>query len=260
MNLALCIGALAALTATLTHAVLEFHYHVPATALAGALLLGVLANPGFEQMARPQSRLSGVRVLTKLALGFASLALLAGAWFYGRGDFAFAQAKLAQARKDEPARLKRLDDAVRLDPTNADVHYQRALAVMDNLTKQDLAGESGTLQQTMTDLGRAIHLNPSNHLYHLAHADVCDALNRPEDALESIHEALKLAPRHEEPRLALGIHWHRLSQWEKAESAYLWAGDAWAMNKEGTENWLSSYRLMLQHVAMLRGRPGEVKP
>lgn len=260
MNLAFCIGALAALTATLAHAVFEFHYHVPATALAGALLLGVLANPGFEQMTRPQRRLPGVRVLTKLALGCAALALLAGAWFYGRGDHVFAQAKLAQARKDEPERLKHLDEAVRLDPRNAEVHYQRALAVMDNLTKQDLAGESAPLQQTMADLERAILLNPSNYLYHLALADVCDALNRPEDALERIHEALKLAPRHEEPRLALGIHWHRLSQWEKAESAYLWASDAWAMNKDGTENWLSSYRLMLKHVAMKRGQPVEVKP
>lgn len=260
MNLALCLGALAALVATLAHAVFEFHYHVPATALAGALLLGVLANPGFEQMTRPQRRLPGVRVLTKLALGCAALALLVGGWFYGRGDHAFALAKLAQARKDEPARLKHLDEAVRLDPTNAEVHYQHALAVMDNLTKQDLAGESASLQQTMTDLEQAILLNPANYLYHLALADVCDALNRPEDALERIHEALKLAPRHEEPRLALGIHWHRLSQWEKAELAYLWAADAWAMNKEGTESWLSSYRLMLKHVAMKRGEAGEVKP
>ncbi len=257
MNLAICIGALAALTATLMHAIFEFHYHVPATALAGALLLGVLANPGFEQMARPQSRMPGVRVLTKLALGSASLALLAGAWFFGRGDLAFAQAKLAQARKDEPARLKHLDDAVRLDPMNAEVHYQRALAVMDNLTKKDLAGNGGSLQQMRTDLQQALLLNPSNHLYHLAHADVCDAMNQPEDALESIHEAIKLAPRHEEPRLALGIHWHRLSQWEKAEAAYLWARDAWAMNKEGTENWISSYRLMLHHVALKRGQPEE---
>jgi Flp pilus assembly protein TadD len=253
MNLSLCIGALAALAATLTHAVFEFHYHVPATALTGALLLGVLANPGFEQMARPQRRLFGVRVLTKLALGATSLALVGGAWFFGRGDLAFAQAILAQARKDQPALRRHLDDAVRLDPTNAEVHYQRALAVMDGFTKQDLAKGSEILKQTQADLETAIALNAVNYLYHLAHADVCDALGLHEEALASIHKALALAPRHEEPRLALGIHWHRLSQWGRAEAAYLWARDAQALNKAGTANWLSSYRLMLQHVAMRRG-------
>ena len=68
----------AALAATLTHAVFEFHGHVAATALSGALLLGLLANPGYETMLRPLKRVPGVRLITKLAFGVASLALLAG--------------------------------------------------------------------------------------------------------------------------------------------------------------------------------------
>jgi O-antigen ligase len=254
MNLALCTGALAGLAATMTHAVFEFHFHVPATALAGALLLGVLANPGFEQMQRPARRLPGVRMMTKLALGAASLALLAGAWMFGRGDIVLAQAQLAQARKDEPARRLYLDEAARLDPTNAEVFYQRALAVLDTLTDKDRSPESPQLKQVIADLERGISLNPHHHLYHLALADAYDATSRPEDALASIHQALKLAPKHEEPRLALGFHWHRQKQWEKTEAAYLWAREAQAKNKEGTSNWLSSYRLMLQHVRMLRGK------
>jgi O-antigen ligase len=260
MNLAFCIGALAALAATLVHAVFEFHYHVPATALTGALLLGVLANPGFEQMARPQRRLPGVRVLTKLALGASSLALLAGAWFFGRGDQAFAQAKLAQARRDEPARRQHLEDAVRLDPSNAEIHYQHALAMMESPSDEGRSHDSESLRQILADLQVAIDLNSTNFLYHLAHADVCDALKQHEEALGSIQRAVALAPRHEEPRLALGIHWHRLAGWEKAESAYLWARDAQAMNKPGTANWLSSYRLLLQHVAQQHEKRAGAKP
>jgi len=255
MNLALCIGALAGLAATLTHALFEFHYHVPATALAGALLLGVLANPGFEQMQRPLRRLPGVRVLIKVALGVASLALLTGAWCYGRGDYALAQAQLAQARKDEPARKLHLDEAARFDPTNGETFYQRGLAVLDTMTDKDRSPDSPGLKQVIADLEHATMLNAHNHLYHLALADAYDAVSRPEDALASILQALKLAPKHEEPRLALGFHWHRQKQWDKTEAAYLWAREAKAMNKEGTSNWLSSYRLMLQHVAMFRGQP-----
>jgi O-antigen ligase len=259
MNLATCIGALSALVATFVHAVVEFHFHVPATALAGALLLGTLANPGFEQMALPQRRLLGVRVLTKLALGISALSLLVGSWCFGRGELAAAQAKMAQARKAKPERGQHLDDAVRLDPWNAEVYYQRALARMENITRQDLIQGSEALNEVLADLKEAIYLNPGNYLYHLAHADACDAVNRHEEALGSIQKAISLAPRHEEPRLALGIHWHRLSQWEKAEAAYLWARGAQAMNKAGTANWLSSYRLMLQHVELLHDQRGGKK-
>jgi tetratricopeptide (TPR) repeat protein len=254
MNLALCLGALAALVATLVHSLFEFHYHVPATALTGALLLGVLANPGFEQMERPLRRIPGVRVLTKVMLGLASLALLAGAWYIGRGDMALAQAQLAEARKDAPARRAHLDEAARLDPTNGEVFYQRGLAVLDTLTEKDRSPDSPVLKQAINDLQRAIQLNPYNHLYDLALADAYDAVSRPDEALAAIQQAIRLAPYHEEPRVALGIHWHRLAEWEKAEAAYLWAREARAMNNPESSNWLSSYRIMLQHAALVRAQ------
>jgi tetratricopeptide (TPR) repeat protein len=113
------------------------------------------------------------------------------------------------------------------------------------------------LKQVLTDLQTAIQLNPRQYLYHLSLADADDALGRPDDALKSIQQALQLAPHHEEPRLALGIHWHRLAQWEKAEAAYLWAGKAQALNPSGKANWLDSYRLMLRHVALMRAQPAK---
>lgn len=253
-NLAFTLGALAALTASLVHACFEFQYHVPATALTGALLLGILANPGFEQRARPPLQLPGVRLLTKLSLGLASLALLAGGWFHGRADYQLAQARLAEARKDPAARQTHLDAAARLDPTNPDIFYQRGLAVLNTLTQKDRASSSPALQQVIADLERACQLNPHHHLYPLALADAYDAINRPQQGLASIQRSLANAPWHEEPRLALGIHWHRLQNWTEAEKAYLWAREARAKNPPGTANWLSSYRLMLQHAAQLRTR------
>jgi hypothetical protein len=43
---------------------------------------------------------------------------------------------------------------------------------------------------------------------------------------DAIQRALTLAPLYEEPRLALGMHYHRLGKFEEAEFAYLWAGQA----------------------------------
>lgn len=249
MNLALAMGALAALAATLVHAVFEFHYHVPATALGGAVLLGLLANPGFESMLHPHRRLVGARPLTKILLGVASLALLSGVWCFGRGDYALAKSRLAQAKKDPASRRLHLDAALSLDPTNPEAYFQRGIMVLDTLNGEQRLPDSQLLKTAAHDLEQAVTLNPFNYLYRLALADALDAQGQPDKALQAIQRAIQLAPLHEEPRLALGLHWHGLGQWEKAEAAYLWAARARAMNKAGTANWLSSYHMLLEQVA-----------
>ena len=67
------------------------------------------------------------------------------------------------------------------------------------------------------------------------------------------------APLHEEPRLAMAVHHHRLGHFAEAESYYLWARMANAMNPPGVANWQTSYALLLRHVAQMRGA-APVKP
>ena len=254
MNLALCLGALSALVATLVHALLEFHYHVPATAMGGALVLGLLANPGFEAMQKPLMRVIGVRVATKLALGCSACALLAGFWIFGRGDYALVQARLAEARKDPKAYDQHLDEAAQLDPNNGEVVYLRGIKILDTPTTKEAKEIQASLTLAVADLQKAVALNPYNYLYHLALADGLDAIGRYDEALKSIQKALIEAPYHEEARLALGVHWHRLGRWKEAEKAYLWASKSRAMNKEGVMNWYASYRIMLKDAAASRGQ------
>jgi hypothetical protein len=45
-----------------------------------------------------------------------------------------------------------------------------------------------------------------------------------------------------------------MGQFEEAEFAYLWAGQAKALNSEGMTNWLESYRQLLGHTAVLAER------
>lgn len=254
MNLALCLGALSALVATLVHALLEFHYHVPATAMGGALVLGLLANPGFESMQKPLMRVIGVRVATKIALGCSACALLAGFWIIGRGDYALVQARLAEARKDPKAYDQHLDEAAQLDPNNGEVFYLRGIKILDTPTTKEAKEIQASLTLAVADLQKAVALNPYNYLYHLALADGLDAIGRYDEALKSIQKALIEAPYHEEARLALGVHWHRLGRWKEAEKAYLWASKSRAMNKEGVMNWYASYRIMLKDAAASRGQ------
>lgn len=254
MNLALSLGALSALVATLAHAVFEFHYHVPATAMGGAIILGLLANPGFEAMQKPLQRVPGVRVATKLALGFSACALLAGSWIFGRADYAMVQARLAEARKDLKAYATLLDEAVRVDAKNGEVFYLRGVMRLDARTVNNEKETKASLNKVVEDLHQACMLNPYNYLYHLALAEGLDALGQYDEALQSIQKALKEAPYHEEARLALGVHWHRLGRWKEAEKAYLWASKSRAMNKEGVMNWYASYQIMLRNAATTRGQ------
>jgi hypothetical protein len=62
---------------------------------------------------------------------------------------------------------------------------------------------------------------------------------------------MELAPLHEDPRVALGKHFHNLRQFEKAEEAYLWARSSKASNPKGTANWSSYYEQMLRDTAYL---------
>lgn len=259
MNLAICLGSISALAATLAHAFVEFHFHVPATAMMGAVLLGLLANPGFEQMQKPLRRIPGVRVMTKVLLGVSALILLASSWQYGRADYAFAKAAVAARHKDAEGQRQLLDQVTKLDPHNGDAFYQRALHTLDKLSADDRASQKEALQLAATDLETAMALNPYKYLYPLAYADVCDAQMKPEKARELITKAIQLAPLHEEPRLALAVHHHRVGHFAEAESCYLWARMSNAMNPPGVANWQTSYALLLRHVAQMRGS-APVKP
>lgn len=255
-TLALTVGALAALAATAAHAAVEFHFHVPATALTAAALLGILANPGLDSPARSPRRLPGARPAAKALLAAAALLLLAAAWLHAPADYHLARAMLAQQRGDRTAALAGLERATALDPANPSAHYQLGLALLEGVTAETRVQSRPALETAAAHLRRAVELNPASHLHHLALADALDALGQHPQALDAIHTALALAPLHEEPRHALGIHWHRLGALRQAENAYLWAAEARAWNTDGSARWVDSYRLLLQHAALLR-RPAD---
>lgn len=253
--LALTLGGIAALLATLVQAVFEFQGHIPITAVVGAILLGLLANPGIESEVYKPRRIWGLRFLMKIALLAASAALLGAAVIFGTADGNAAYARLQNSRGETAKALGHFARATLMDPRNAVLAYQYGLALMDSV-KPDMTKDAylRTVDTSLKELTRATALNPHNYLYQLALADAQDAAGKHDAAFQAIQRALALAPLYEEPRMALGMHYHRLKQYQQAEFAYLWAGKARAINPEGTANWLDNYRELLRQTALEAGQ------
>lgn len=254
-TLALTLGGIAALIATLVHAAFEFHGHVPVIAILGAVVLGLLANPGIESDVFKSRRIWGLRFVMKIIMLAASAAMIYGAATFGVADGHAGIAQVQTKRGETALALRNLAHATEADPRNAALAYQHGLALMDSYKPDKPEEERRRIIDTsVTELTRAITLNPHNYLYQVALADALDAAGKNDAALQAIQRALTLAPLYEEPRLALGMHYHRLRKFEEAEFAYLWAGQAKALNREGTLNWLESYRQLLSDTNFLAER------
>ncbi|MBL9180098.1 MAG: O-antigen ligase family protein [Verrucomicrobiaceae bacterium] len=254
-TLALTLGGIAALMATLAHAAFEFHLHIAVIAILGAVVLGMLANPGIESDVFRSRRIRGLRFLMKIIMLAACAALIYGAATFGVADARAALAQVQDKRGEASLALRNLAHATEMDPRNATLAHQHGLALMDSY-KPDKPEEERRriIDSSVRELTRATTLNPHQFLYQVALADALDAAGRNDAALQAIQRALLLAPLYEEPRLALGMHYHRLRRFEEAEFAYLWAGRAQALNHEGTLNWLESYRQLLSDTHFLSER------
>jgi hypothetical protein len=245
-TLGFALGGLGALAATLVHAVFEFHFHVAAIAIVGSLVMGLLANPGFDLEASRSWRIPGVRPLVKVMLVIVALAMIGGAVWFGPADWWAAQSQIARVKDDMQTRLEKLDQAIARDPMNAESWYARALTRMDQWKPELPEGvQTRLLEKAATDLEQALKLNPQHYLYATALVDVYDRLRKEPQALQAAYQALKAAPWHEESRLALAIHYHRWMHFREAEQAYLWASHARQQNKPGEMNWVSGYRQLL---------------
>ena len=102
-NLALQLGAIAAVAAYVVHSALDFNLHIPANALLLAFVFGVIANPGMRggsEPARPSGGWMAVR-LTVAALGVLMVVqcarLLPGEYYAERARTSLRDTQLAAA-------------------------------------------------------------------------------------------------------------------------------------------------------------------
>jgi len=253
-KLGILLGSVAALVAVLVHALFEFHFHVPATAITAALLFGFLANPGFKPENRQPMRLPVVRSALKLTLIAAGAWMLYGTWQFGRADYYAEKAEMLKSEPQDifslddvvPQKLELLSKAIDLDPQNARLWYRRGMVRLEAASGQPQPLVQSLLSRARTDLEEACRLNPYHMFSVRALGDVYDPLGMPQEAYASIQKAGALAPLYGEPRLALAFHYHRLQRWQDAELTYLWTNEARAGRRD---EWFSYYEGMLRQAA-----------
>ena len=246
-NLGFVAGAFAALVGTLVHAAVEFQFHVAATALTAAFLLGVLANPGIIAVTKRPKRIPGVRPLLKLTLLGAGVWMIYGTFVFGRAEYYLEMAERQKVEEDMGlSTIVSLSKAIEIDPQNARSWFERGQTRYRSAMMNPPAVAKSLLTRSVTDLEQARRLNPFSMYYALALMDAYDAVGRYDEALQCAKAGLLLAPLYATPRVALGQHYQRQGRFEEAEQAYLWARETKGV---GGDSWSRQYRNLLRQVA-----------
>jgi O-antigen ligase len=128
-ELALVIGALAAVAGIAAHSFIDFNMHIPGNALVMAFLFGILAQPGTPEEAPADSPVSAAGRVALPILGGALVLLSVAAWpgelfterarvHVRRAQFAIEQEETDVARQEYASAVASAQRARRLDPWN----------------------------------------------------------------------------------------------------------------------------------------------
>lgn len=219
-ELALIVGAAAALAIGLVHALADFTFHLPGDATVAAVLFSILANPTVETAGRRERR--------PLPRWLAVAAPLAGLLLVGlavprvAGEVLAERARLALRDHQFAPALELAERVVRRDPANADAFYiagearhYLALEAGDPARARDLrlaavgAFESG-LRLYRRDVRLLLKLGRT-----------LDDLGETEQASAVFQRALEAAPDSGIALASVGLHWHRNGNFTKARACYL---------------------------------------
>ena len=211
-NLALNIGALAAVTAYLVHSVFDFNLHIPANVALLALVFALLANPG-------SGRGSEARPIApeRLAWPLLGLVLLAGAVRYARAEYYAEQARVALRDERHLAAMHWAQQAVALDEQNPEaLFYLGESRVRRAEGLANPVAEAAYYEAALDPLQRAMALAPNDETFLIALGRVYDALERHAEAEWMFGRALAWDPRSRVTQQSYAAH---LALWSRAETS-----------------------------------------
>lgn len=196
LELALLIGALAALAAMAAHSIVDFNLHIPANALTMALLFGILAQPespdeNLRPLPEPPSGWSPTRTALPL-LGTLLLLLSALAW---PGEY-YAEIARTQVRDDDyPEAAITAARALRLDPGNPFVCFHLGEAERLQAELEDkYADRQRHRLAAEAAYTRGLRLFPQDENLLIRRAQVLDRLRRFDEAEASYRAAIATDP------------------------------------------------------------------
>ncbi|MFV1993790.1 MAG: O-antigen ligase family protein [Verrucomicrobiales bacterium] len=220
-HLALLTGCLAGLAGLLTHAVVEFQFHIPAVALPAAIGFGVLANPGFCRRRDQPAPMSPVGFVVAGSLVTIGGALVFFGFNYGRSECYLEKGRGFVDIKVSFDNVALYQRAGELDPTNPQIFRASGSAWVDRIRSGMPAPVmSSFLRKAVDDYLGAYELYPYD-VYNLVDLGHCyDGLGMTDKAEEKYLEALEWAPLYLIARLGWAKHLHRMGRFEEAAEAY----------------------------------------
>lgn len=222
-NLGLTVGALCGVVAVAVGAAFEFPFHVPAIAISAAMLLGILANPGFERFAYCPFRSAGLRVFVKIAVAASGCLLLYWGIRYLPAEYFFERSRFAEARnRPSLERINLLNRAKEYDPYNPLIFYHGGSARMEMLSERMAPPVLASIaEKAREDLARAVELDPRDIYSRSMYVECLDSLGLVEEAGRISRGSFGLAPHHFNVLIAHANHLLRQRRWDEAEIFYL---------------------------------------
>lgn len=220
-NLALVTGSAAGLAALLTHAVFDFHFHIPAVALPAAFAFGLMANPGMTSPARRGARAPLLEAALKVVMIVTGSAMVFFGFNYGRSELYLEKGKRLRSKELSFDSVSFFARAQELDPRNPGVFTSSGEAWMDRVGNgMPEAVSKSFLAKAKEEYEKAYALYPSD-IYTIVELGKClDGMGIHERAEEKFLEALEWAPLFQHTRLAYAVHLHLLKRYDEAAEAY----------------------------------------
>ena len=232
-DMALVIGAIAALAAVLAHACFDFVLHIPILAIITSTLLAILAVPGQKKPPlvgepRVSKFASGTCLFTRTVCPGIGTALLIFGVMFARSEWHFEMARLRY--ESSSGSLKQLDhlrQAREIDPHNPFAHNLGADAYVAAIDpKMPLVVQEAYLKKAETHYRSALKLYPQDVFGAIGFAEVLDATGKSLEAELVLNNARSWAPIYGPVMQAQAEHWLRVGNVELAESYYHEARDA----------------------------------
>lgn len=194
-RLALTIGALSAIAASVVHSAFDYNLHIPANALLLAFVFGIVAAPGLNL--RSEKSHSPTVVLPRYALGVLGAVLLIQCVRLLPGEYYAAQAR-ATLWDEEPAAAAVLaNKALRFEQHNPDVYFVLGRALFAHSIEPYLTDEkrSSLLEEALAAFDKAHRLAPLDGTFPLDKGLLLDKLGRFTEAEEMYQLAVLRDPR-----------------------------------------------------------------
>jgi O-antigen ligase len=194
-NLALNLGALAAVAAYLVHSSFDFNLHIPANVLLLAFVFGILANPGLErtnESVRPAARLS----LGRFVLPLVALLLAIGSVRFGVAEYFAERARIALRDERHVAAMLWANKAIALDDQNPETWFylgESRVRRAEDITSA--AGRASFERAALAPFQHALALAPDDETFMIALGRVYDSLGRFAEAEWMFDRARAWDPR-----------------------------------------------------------------